>query len=305
MNNKLHLPFDFAFMPEDGYDLLENGQTFSIRDTTGVFLCTEGSIDVAIDDKRYNVKKNDFILFIPSNFIHLYNVSKNFKGVVLHSEVDFFMNEANKALDMKSQLYMMNHMQIPLTDEEANSIYKLMFYIHQRIQQENKNDLNDNRRIILTKLIKSLTETLGLEVINIFMSKFDIDESEPEQDRKDEVIRNFILSLNNNYHRERSVMFYAQEQCLSYSYFSDIVKKKSGLSAKGWIIKYVINDAKSMLEYTQESIKEIANRLNFPTQSFFGKYFKQYVGMSPKDYRLQAQMENHTTNHGDVKILNV
>lgn len=31
--------------------------------------------------------------------------------------------------------------------------------------------------------------------------------------------------------------------------------------------------------------KEIAARLNFCTQSFFGKYFKQYVGMSPKEYR--------------------
>jgi AraC family transcriptional activator of pobA len=30
---------------------------------------------------------------------------------------------------------------------------------------------------------------------------------------------------------------------------------------------------------------EIADQLNFPTQSFFGKYFKQYVGISPKEYR--------------------
>ena len=34
-----------------------------------------------------------------------------------------------------------------------------------------------------------------------------------------------------------------------------------------------------------DSIKEIATKLNFPTQSFFGKYFKQYVGISPKEYR--------------------
>ena len=28
--------------------------------------------------------------------------------------------------------------------------------------------------------------------------------------------------------------------------------------------------------------------MNFPTQSFFGKYFKQYVGVSPKEYRNNA-----------------
>ena len=41
----------------------------------------------------------------------------------------------------------------------------------------------------------------------------------------------------------------------------------------------------AMLDNTDLSIKEIATKLNFPTQSFFGKYFKQYVGISPKEYR--------------------
>ncbi|WP_368350508.1 helix-turn-helix domain-containing protein, partial [Parabacteroides merdae] len=44
-------------------------------------------------------------------------------------------------------------------------------------------------------------------------------------------------------------------------------------------------EAKQLLESSNLSIKEVAAQLNFPTQSFFGKYFKQYVGMSPKEYR--------------------
>ena len=47
----------------------------------------------------------------------------------------------------------------------------------------------------------------------------------------------------------------------------------------------VITEAKYLLDNTDLSIKEIATKLNFPTQSFFGKYFKQYVGISPKEYR--------------------
>ena len=45
---------------------------------------------------------------------------------------------------------------------------------------------------------------------------------------------------------------------------------------------YVITEAKYLLDNTDLSIKEIATKLNFPTQSFFGKYFKQYVGISPR-----------------------
>ena len=47
-------------------------------------------------------------------------------------------------------------------------------------------------------------------------------------------------------------------------------------------------EAKALLEMPDLSIKEIATRFNFPSQSFFGKYFKHYVGCSPKAYRRQS-----------------
>jgi AraC-like DNA-binding protein len=50
-----------------------------------------------------------------------------------------------------------------------------------------------------------------------------------------------------------------------------------------------------MLGFTNISIKEIADKLNFPTQTFFGKYFKQYVGISPKEYRKRCK-----SHKGDV-----
>jgi AraC-like DNA-binding protein len=40
-----------------------------------------------------------------------------------------------------------------------------------------------------------------------------------------------------------------------------------------------------MLRNSTMSIKEIAQELNFANQSFLGKYFKEHVGMSPKEYR--------------------
>ena len=47
----------------------------------------------------------------------------------------------------------------------------------------------------------------------------------------------------------------------------------------------VITDAEAKLKSTDLTIQEIAYSLNFPDISFFGKYFKRYTGMSPKQYR--------------------
>ena len=40
-----------------------------------------------------------------------------------------------------------------------------------------------------------------------------------------------------------------------------------------------------VLCYAGMSIQEIAYHLNFSTQSFFGKYFKQHTGTSPSRYK--------------------
>ena len=42
---------------------------------------------------------------------------------------------------------------------------------------------------------------------------------------------------------------------------------------------------KAKLKSTDMTIQEIAYSLNFPSASFFGKYFKRHMGMSPLEYR--------------------
>ena len=53
-----------------------------------------------------------------------------------------------------------------------------------------------------------------------------------------------------------------------------------------WIDDYGVLEAKNLLKYSTMSIQEISYYLNFPNQSFFGKYFKNHTGMTPTAYRL-------------------
>ena len=46
------------------------------------------------------------------------------------------------------------------------------------------------------------------------------------------------------------------------------------------------DEAKALLKYSGMSIQEIAYCLNFPNQSFFGKYFRSHTGMTPSAYRM-------------------
>ena len=84
----------------------------------------------------------------------------------------------------------------------------------------------------------------------------------------------------------RSVGFYAGQLNLTPKYLTTIIRKTSGRTAVQWIDDYVVLEAKNLLKYSTMSIQEISYYLNFPNQSFFGKYFKNHTGMTPTAYRL-------------------
>ena len=85
--------------------------------------------------------------------------------------------------------------------------------------------------------------------------------------------------------RVEAIERYADKLCLTPNYLSGVVKEYTGKTATEWVNDFVIVEAKIMLKDTKLSVQEISDRLNFPDQSTFGKYFKKIVGISPKAYR--------------------
>lgn len=97
----------------------------------------------------------------------------------------------------------------------------------------------------------------------------------------------FMRLLEENYKQHHSIKFYSDKMSLSPKYLSLMIKKVSGKLATEWIDEYVILEAKNLIKYSSMSIQEISYALNFPNQSFFGKYFKRHTGLSPKAYRIK------------------
>ena len=75
---------------------------------------------------------------------------------------------------------------------------------------------------------------------------------------------------------------------LTPKYLSSIIRRASGHGPAEWINQSVVLEAKNMLKHTNKSIQEVAFTLNFPNQSFFGRWFKTQTGLSPKEYRNQG-----------------
>lgn len=95
----------------------------------------------------------------------------------------------------------------------------------------------------------------------------------------------FISLVQKNFKTERFLDFYAEQLEISPKHLSRTMKTVTGFSAVEWIERYVILEAKVLLKSSNLNIQQISDELHFPSQSFFGKYFKKNVGISPKEFR--------------------
>ena len=82
-----------------------------------------------------------------------------------------------------------------------------------------------------------------------------------------------------------SVAYCASELNLSPNYFGDLIKKETGKSAHEFIQLKLIDVAKERIFDTNKSVSEVAYGLGFKYPQHFSRVFKQYVGLSPQEYR--------------------
>jgi len=95
--------------------------------------------------------------------------------------------------------------------------------------------------------------------------------------------------VERDYIRERKVKYYADGLCITPKHLASVCRDVTGRTPAQWISGYVVLEAKAMLEEDRLSVQQVSDRLNFPGQSFFGRYFRNATGMSPREYRAHAR----------------
>lgn len=77
----------------------------------------------------------------------------------------------------------------------------------------------------------------------------------------------------------------ADSMGLSSTYLSRLFSKETGMRLQDYINSFRVERAANLLIYSEESIAYIGEYVNFPSQSYFGKMFRKYKHMTPKEYR--------------------
>ena len=287
MEQRLQLPFSLrSFQATDiGTEL--DRRLISIHRTFALVLCTQGSINVSIDNKPYHINKGDTLFIAPAIYAQINNVSNDLQGIVFFVDYDFIMSIVNKTMDITTGLYFSEHPFLSLSVSQYDRILTQMQTLMARESHENEHYANSPNPQVITELLASMGRTLIYEIVNCYMMSHHLQVG--TWNVTDKLGQNFIVEVYNNYRNHREVAYYANLLCVTPSYLSVVVKEKTGKTALQWINDIVMSDARQLLLYSDQSIKEIVATLGFPNQSFFGKYFKQHAGKSPKRFRMEGR----------------
>lgn len=113
--------------------------------------------------------------------------------------------------------------------------------------------------------------------------------SRQTQTREQRLFSDFIQLVNQHATQQHTIDFYAGQLFISPRYMSTIIKRVGGKAAKEWIDDAILTRIKIELKHSSKQVAQISDEMNFPNPSFFSKYFKRLTGITPGEYRQQAE----------------
>lgn len=255
-------------------DIEERSSAVIRSDQNAFFLCTDGEVEVEMDGAVYTIRRGCMYIYPGFATTVVRSYSPLTKGVIAMADFDFVLSLLNNVVDLSNRLFIRFNPLQQLDEAQFNRIIQVIELYERR---------RDQPTLLNATIVPAIAQVLLYEVVEAYVTNVDRVAIHPT--RADVVFQTFFVSLHRHFRTHRDVAFYAAEQCLTPRYFSTIVHQRSGRAPARWIEMFVITEAKRLLAQPATSIKEVAIALNFPNQSFFGRYFKRLTGQSPADFR--------------------
>lgn len=240
----------------------------------GIFaLCVSGTLKASINLKEYTLQAGDLVSLLPGSIIQFCEETDAVQLSFIGFSSSFMegVNLIQSTTDNVTTIY--EHPVLPLDIKKTQQLNDFLKLLERVVMEEGK---------INPEIVKHILQGFMIGIGDLYRGK-----QWPSQTltRSDEIQKKFLGLVMKHYTSNRQTSFYASHLSISPQHLCMIVKQKTGRSVSDIIADMVIMDAKSQLKSTDLTIQEISYSLNFPNVSFFGKYFKRYVGVSPQKFR--------------------
>jgi AraC family transcriptional activator of pobA len=248
-----------------------------------IMLIQQGEVNLSCNLAEYTLHKNSLFFIAPklSYEIKSVNPDSHLVGIAFDSE---FMSQNGlhlTSLDVLGTFSSGISPHYALKEEDVYILQSLFNVIQKKTGLDHSHVLDKET---------SLHTVLAIiyEAATIYNRRHTV--GQVKLTRKEVITLNFLQQLSEHYKEERSVQYYAGSLFVTSRHLSQVIKEITGKTAGGLIDDAVIMQAKILLANPSFNVSQVAEFLQFSDQSFFGKFFKKHMGISPSEYRINRRL---------------
>lgn len=245
-------------------------------------LVLEGKASLYINGTSYEIRQNDIFVCPPNNIIENCLLSVDFKCHCIGMSLEYvrqIVPMADNIWDIRI-LFEKNPV-CTLRPDEVTVLCQYYDLLYAKVHLPS---------VTQGKVINALTLALIYDLQNIMNRVIRV--SVRPFTSGEYLFKSFVEVLEVSYPKNRNVSHYAERLHVTPKYLSSVCKKVGGVTASNLIDRYVLKDIEYLMKHSSKTIKEMANELDFPSISFFGKYVKKHFGMAPRILRKQFGQED-------------
>ncbi len=266
---------DNRIMIIDGLHAMEEMRLYA--DAYIVVLCTNGSAQFkTLETAEQEIVKNDIALCHPNQFYEHIRTSLDFKCQGVLFATDYF--EQLICDRYYSRRAIEEHPIIHLAHEEADELLHDFEYVKFKMNSKcigkHRNDMMDN---LFLALINSSADVL--------MRHIGKEAVATQYTSGANLTNKFISLVDSETPQKREVKAYADMLCVTPKYLSSVCRRETGMTARELICQKVQKKIRRMLTDPDMTVKQVAEMCGFDNLSFFGKYVKRELGVSPRGVR--------------------
>lgn len=251
-----------------------------------LFFITEGRAQLEYDGHVVQLQKNDLFLYMVHSTAANFMASSDFNcRQIWFGRAELFNIDIYKQISVAD---MSNLKLNPVVHLNGDDI-KLCDTYFQLLRDRMKFSTS----VLTPDIVRMLFGTILLEILSIMRRNSEqVAEEVQHEDinsslHKKRIIDDFMRLVEESDGRIRRVDEFASQLNVTPKYLSTILKEVMNRRPSNYIQLYTLKAIERRLRFTDMTMQEIANDLNFPNPSFFGKYCKEHLGMTPLEYRMK------------------
>ena len=233
--------------------------------------------------KNYDYQEGTIVSFAPGQIVTVDDekdvLGPDVVGLMFHPDLIYGTPLANKIKEFEFFGYSQTEA-LHLSEKERD---KFKFYL-ELIKEELERPIDNHTSSVLAAHIQLLLEHLDRFYDRQFITRHKVNSDIVSQFQQN--LRNYFMG--NNIVSTPNVGFFADKASLSLGYFSNLIKKETGMSPKDLISLQIVDEAKRRLVETNQDISVIAYSLGFEYPAHFTRLFKKITGLTPTEYRTQV-----------------